>query len=142
MFGDRKVSTAATIARNICSPGVPLCNLQQGGMVMLNKLLQDYEVFSCLVFPDERSFLVIFGTVYATSSIKYFCHANFNHGLKWPKVARGIYLPTLPTIHYTTASIHTCILDFSIDRSDYCFAPSMLGQCELKVASFSGLVVH
>ena len=47
---------------------------------------------TCLLMKKAARLFLPF---YATSDIKYFCHAIFGHGMKWPKVDSDIYLSAL-----------------------------------------------
>ena len=72
-----------------------LHNLQEGGMIVLYELFQKHEAFACKIFTDEKTSQGIFGHFMPLVAYNIFCHAIFGNGIKWPKVASGIYLPTL-----------------------------------------------
>ena len=58
----------------------------------------------------------------ATSGIKHFCHAIFSHGIKWPKVASGIYLPTV----VSDVAPRVAFGDRSFELASPSFPPYML----------------
>ena len=72
------LSQAASIGKHICMytscAPVRSCqhNLQQGGMIMLHKLLPKHETLVCHIMTDIKKQSGHFGPFYATSAIQYF----------------------------------------------------------------------
>ena len=62
---------------------------------MLHKLFQRHATYAYHMLTDEKSSQHIFGHFMPLVVYNIFCHASFGHGIKWPKVTSGIYLPTL-----------------------------------------------
>ena len=70
-------------------------NLQKGGLIMLHKLLQRHKAFPCHMFSNQKYSQCIFGHFMPLVAQNIICHAIFGPGIKWPKMASGIYLRTL-----------------------------------------------
>ena len=70
---------------------------------MSHEPFQKHEAFACHMFIDKKAARVFLAILCHKWHNIFFAMPSFCHGIQWPKVASGIYFPTLEWHKYSNS---------------------------------------